>query len=398
MNFKKDFPIFTTYPELIYLDNGATTQKPQAMINALQDYYVTKNSNIGRSVYKLAELSENAYEESRKKIANFVGANKKNIIFTSGCTDALNQVAYLAGQILKPKQKIILSIFEHHANILPWQRLAKEKNLELVFIDNQNYLANPETIPIEFWDNVGLVALTHVSNVNGQIHPIEKWVAVSKLNNSLICIDGAQGIVSERINVTTLGCDFYAFSAHKLYGPMGLGILYIHPNMVNKFLEPKNLGGGIIEDVEKDKYILLENATRFEAGTPNVADIYAFGKTLDYLNSNNWDELLLESHKLNEYLLSQLNTLEGISIIQSPNLPISHMVSFVVKGIHAHDMGTFLSNYNIAVRVGKHCTHPLHTFLGINSSVRVSLGIYNTKSDIDFLISKIIEAQTFFGA
>lgn len=397
MNIKSDFPIFKTYPELIYLDNGATTQKPQIMLDSLIEYYSKKNSNIGRSVYKLAEISEVAYENSRKKIANFVGANKKNIIFTKGATESLNQAAYVSSQLLKSGSKILLSIYEHHANILPWQKIAQEKNLQLIFIDNEEYLANPEKMPESIWDNVSLVALTHVSNVTGQIHPVAKWCKIAREKNIITCIDGSQGVVSEQINLSEINCDFYAFSAHKLYGPMGLGILYIHQDILNKKLHPSLLGGGIIEEVLKENYTLLEGALRFEAGTPNVADVYAFAQTLDYLKDNNWQDLLLKSHKLTEYLIEQLSAITEIAIIKPKLLPVSHMVSFVVNDVHAHDLGTYLSNYNICVRVGKHCAHPLHDLLDINSSVRASIGIYNTQEDIDHLIIYLRKAIKFFG-
>lgn len=397
-NIKQDFPIFNTYPELIYLDNGATTQKPQAMIDGLSDYYSNKNSNIGRSVYNLAAISEDAYESSRNIIAKFVGAKNNNIVFTKGCTESINQVAYIASQLLKPKQKIIISIWEHHANILPWQRLAKEKDLELVIIEDEKILAFPELLDSTFWDNVGLIALSHVSNVTGQIHPIKNWCKIAKAHNILTCIDGAQGITSEIIDLKDIDCDFYAFSAHKLYGPMGIGVLYIDDNIINNpSIEPMFLGGAIIEDVTKYDYTLLADAHRFETGTPNVADVYAFAKTLEYLIDNKWVLLLEANHLLNNYLLNQLKKIPNIFIIEPQFLPISHMVSFKVNNIHAHDIGTFLSTHNIAVRVGKHCTHPLHTFLNINSSIRVSIGIYNSQADIDFFIDKIKEALLFFG-
>lgn len=394
---KKDFPIFSTYPDLVYLDNGATTQKPVAMINALSDYYISKNSNVGRGVYHLADLSESSYENARTTVANFIGAKKENIIFTHGTTHSINQVAFIAAQLLKPGQKIILTVFEHHANILVWQRLATEKNLELVFIEDELVLAYPEELPDSFWDNVGLITLTHVSNVTGQVHPIKKWSQIAKKHNVLISIDGAQGIVAEKINLAEIGCDFYSFSAHKIYGPMGVGVLYISDDTIYNNISPMFLGGAIVEDVEKTKYSLVENFQRFEAGTPNVANVYAFGKTLEYLMEKDWQLLLEYCHNLNNYLIEQLKTVVDLKLLTPKHLPISHLVSFTVKGIHAHDIGTFLSNEGIAVRVGKHCTYPLHTFLNVNSSVRASIGIYNDPDDINYLIEKIKKTQKFFG-
>jgi len=394
---KSDFPIFRTYPNLVYLDNGATTQKPQAMLDALNDYYISKNSNIGRGVYQLADLSEKSYEQSRTTVAKFIGTQPENIIFTHGTTDSINQVAFIAGQILQPGQKIVLSIFEHHANILPWQRLAQQNQCEIIFIEDEFLLANPNQLPTSFWDNVGLVALSHVSNVTGQVHPIKLWSELAKKYGALISIDGAQGVTAEVVNLSDIACDFYSFSAHKLYGPMGVGVLYIDSKLVNSEISPLMLGGAIIQEVEKQHYSLLDDFHRFEAGTPNVANVYAFGKTLEYLNSNNWLALLEKCHTLNNYLLNKLEETSDIRLLTPKYLPTSHITSCTVKGIHAHDIGTFLSNEGIAVRVGKHCTYPLHSFLGVNSSVRASIGIYNTYEDIDFFIDKIQKAQQFFG-
>jgi cysteine desulfurase/selenocysteine lyase len=399
-NIKEDFPIFQTAENknLVYLDNGSTTHKPLCLLNAITDYYINSNSNIGRGVYKLAELSEKAYNNAREKVAHFINAKSKNIIFTPGSTFSLNQAAYIVGQKIKPKQKILLSIAEHHANILPWQRLAKEKDLEIIYITENELIAHPDMLPPAFLNNVAVIALTHVSNVTGQINPIEKWCEIARKLNIITVIDGAQGICSKIIDIESIDCDFYTFSAHKLYGPMGVGVLYIN----DKFLynvEPLQLGGGIIEDVLNDSYTLSEGFSRFEPGTPNVADISAFAITLDYLVSKNWTELLRETHNLTEYLYEQIKDNPDLIIVNRNDRHIlkhSHIISFSVKNIHAHDVGTFLSNSNIAIRVGKHCTHPLHSFLGLNSTARVSLGIYNTKEDIDFFVKKLNDCISFF--
>lgn len=395
-NIKDDFPLFKTYPNLIYLDNGATTQKPQVMIDALVDYYSTKNSNIGRGFYKLAETSEDAYIQARKTIAQFVNTLPNNIVFTKGTTESINQVVYIVGQIIKPQQKIILSVFEHHANILCWQRLAKEKNLDIIFIEEEKFLNNPNLLPIEFWNNVAVIALSHVSNVTGQVLPISIWGKLAQEKHIIFSLDGAQGIVSEIIDLNKNYCDFYSFSGHKLYGPMGTGVLYLNNNILDKIIEPQILGGGIIDNVQQCGYELIENSLKFEAGTPNVADIYALAKSIEYLQFNNWKLLLKDCHNLNNYLINELKKLSYIYIIEPQYLKTSHITSFVVNNIHAHDIGTFLANKNIAVRVGKHCTYPLHCFLKIKSSVRVSLGIYNTKNDVDVLIIALKEAQLFF--
>ena len=393
---KSDFPIFNKHSNLIYLDNGATTHKPKVLIEAISDYYSNKNSNVGRGVYELADISEQAMTEGRETIASFIGTKSKNIVFTSGCTDSINQVSFLAEQLLKPNQKIILSIFEHHANILPWQRLAKKLKLEIIFISDEFTLSNPESLPDNFWNNVGLISLTHVSNVTGQIHPIKKWCDIAKSHNIITSIDGAQGISSQLVNVVDLNCDFYSFSAHKVYGPMGLGILYLSDNILKNIFDPLKLGGGIVEEVSNIDYSLIEGNLKFEAGTPNVADIYAFSEVIKYLIDNNWELLLNKTKLLHEYLFLKLNTIIDIEIIKPTLLPFTHIVSFKIKGIHPHDIGTFLSENNIAIRVGKHCTHPLHKHLNLNSSARISLAIYNTKEDIDLLIISLLKCIKFF--
>lgn len=393
---KKDFPIFS-HQKLVYLDNGATTQKPKTMIDAIQNYYSTMNSNIGRGVYELAELSSNAFERTRKTISHFIHTKAKNITFSSGCTASLNQAAYIIEQLVKPKQKIVLSILEHHANILPWQRLAKKHDLELVFIKDFKLLAYPELIEDSFFDNVAVLALTHVSNVTGQILPIKKWCEIAQKHNIISVIDGAQGIVTELVDVQDINCDFYAFSAHKLYGPMGVGVLYMKDRFLQK--NPLILGGGIIEDVLETEYFLLEGNTRFEAGTPNVADVVAFQSSIDYLVSHHWEQLLKSMKQLGRYLYEQLSSIPEVKVLNNSYrlfIPHGHIVSFALPHVHAHDVGTFLANCNIAVRVGKHCTHPLHEALLINSTVRVSLGIYNTEEDIDFFIEKIKACIEYF--
>lgn len=407
---KSDFPIFSANSEfkgqpLVYLDNAASAQKPQAMIDALTHYYTHINSNIGRSVYKLAEQSSEAFELTRKEVAQFIETKKRNIIFTSGATASLNLAAHLSQQAIETRQKkhtgqlkIVLSIVEHHANILPWQRIARDYGVELVYIEDAFSLANPESLPEEFWNNVAVVALTHVSNVTGQIHPVHKWCALAREHGALSVIDGAQGVTSVKVNMNEIGCDFYAFSAHKLYGPMGVGVLYIRDELMHQY-EPLILGGGTIEDVLEQKFILLEDYSRYEAGTPNVADVAAFRASLQYLSNNNWAELLNTTHAVGDYLQKQIRSNPEFEVLEMTNSDVlqhSHTISFKIRDIHAHDVGTFLSNLNIAVRVGKHCAHPLHYFLDSQASIRASVGIYNSYEDVDKLIAGLNQCMHFF--
>ena len=393
MNLKQDFPIFEKNSNLIFVDNAATSQKPKVLIEALSNYYYTSNSNIGRGVYKLAELSQNIFDDSKKNISKFINTKSNNLIFTSGATESLNMIAYFIKQIIKPNSKILLSIYEHHSNLLVWQRLALENNLSIEFIKDENILMNPELLSDDIFHNIGLIALTHNSNVNGSIFPILKWINLSKKFDFLSVIDGAQGITSEILNLEQLNPDFYSFSAHKLYGPMGLGITYINSKHLN--LEPYKLGGGMIEDVEEQSYELSFDTNRFEAGTPNVANIFAFSEVVNYLTKHDWPNLIHYTHDLNQKFFDKLSKLSFVKIISSSNK--GNLTSFNIDGIHPHDVGTYLSSKNIAVRVGKHCAYPLHSHLNLNSSIRVSFAIYNNIEEIDIIINEIENCYKFFN-
>lgn len=397
-NIKDDFPLLNKNPNLVYLDNAATTQKPIEMLDALSDYYTNSNSNIGRGLYKLAQLSEKCYVDSKNTIAQFIGTKLENIVYTNGCTDSLNLAAYIAIQKVNKqigKKYIVLPISEHHANILIWQRIAKENKLELFWIKDAKLILEPEKIPLDILKNTAILAIAHVSNVTGEVYPVEKWCSLAKKIGAISIVDGAQSVATIKVNIKNIECDFYAFSAHKIYGPMGLGVLFIN----NKFLdsEPLKLGGGIIEDVDTQYYTLLEDSSRFESGTPNVANAYAFSKTIEYLNKNNWEKLLYETHQLGEYLSCELNKIGIQPLSISDKFAKTHISSFSIANIHSHDVGTYLSQKNIAVRVGKHCAFPLHAHLNVKSSVRASVGIYNTKNDIDCLIANIQDCIKYFN-
>lgn len=393
MNLKNEFPIFKNYPELVFVDNGATSQKPSVLVESLKEYYDFYNSNIGRGIYDLAEKSQNVYDTAKQDIAKFIGATADNLIFTSGATESMNMIAYFVEQIIPSGSKILISIYEHHSNLLVWQRLAKEKKLFLEFIKDDSILLNPDLLSNDFFKEVSVIALTHVSNVSGETFPIEQWIRLAKKHNIISVIDGAQGITSDVINLKNLNPDFYSFSAHKIYGPMGLGVTYFSKKYFH--LEPYKLGGGIIEDVEEHSFELSNESNRFEAGTPNVANIYAFSKVLNFLSDLNWKNCVDYTHDLNQYFYEQLSQLNFVSIIKSQLK--GNLTSFNIQGVHPHDVGTFLSTKNIAVRVGKHCAYPLHYHLHLNSSVRVSFAIYNSKKDIDYIIQMIEECYHYFN-
>ncbi len=387
------FPLFKNYPNLIYLDNAATTHKPQIMLDSITEYYSKYNSNIGRGVYELAVLSETAYNESKKILSDFLGCNANNLVYTSGCTESLNLAAHITKQHTQ-KKYIILPFTEHHANILIWQKISLENNLKIYWVTSKEEILNPYLISKEILKDTSIITLSHVSNVTGEIYPIKLWCELAKEIGAISIIDGAQGVTSTLVNIKDIDCDFYSFSAHKLYGPMGLGVLF----MKNKFIQsdPLKLGGGIIEDVEFNSHSFIEEINKFEAGTPNVANAYCFGKTIQFLQEQNWNDLLQQTHNPGNYLISELERINIKTLSISDDFEKTHIASFVLPNIHSHDVGTFLAQKNIAVRVGKHCTYPLHNYLKINSSVRASIGIYNTKEDVDKLIEEIKNCIQYF--
>lgn len=392
-NIKKNFPIFENQKKLVFLDNAATTQKPSVLIDALSEYYYNYNSNVGRGIYKLAELSENHYQDSKNKIKKFFNASNYELVVTSGSTESLNIAAHISTNVNK-KKYIVIPFFEHHANILIWQSLAKKLNLEIYWIESLENFNSPKIHLDKIKHEIGVIALTHVSNVTGEIIPIQPWIDFAKEINAVSVIDGSQSVTSLLINLDNIGCDFFAFSAHKLYGPMGLGFLFMNPKFLKS--EPIKLGGGIIEDVTLQNYELVAGISRFEAGTPNVANTYAFSKVLDWLTANEWGNLLVKSKELTNKLYTELENINIKPIILSDKFSKTHICSFNILGVHPHDVGTFLSNKDIAVRVGKHCAYPLHQHLNLNSSVRASIGIYNNEEDINYIIKVLKDVQNYF--
>ena len=392
-NIKNNFPIFQNHKNLIFLDNASTTQKPEILITSLNDYYFNYNSNVGRGIYKLAELSENKYQESKEFIKKFFQAENYELIITSGSTESLNVAANISVNFSN-KKYIVIPFFEHHSNILIWQSLAKKLKLEIFWINELENFKNPKLILDNIKNDIGVIALTQVSNVTGELIPIEPWVQFAKEIGAITVIDGSQSVASLELNINELDCDFFAFSAHKLYGPMGLGGLFMKSKFLNS--EPIKYGGGIIEDVTLEQFELIEGTSRFEAGTPNVANTYAFSNTLKWLKENNWTSLLKQTKDITLNLQYDLKNIGIEPLFLSKDFKKTHICSFNLENIHPHDVGTYLANKNIAVRVGKHCAYPLHKKLNLNSSIRASLGIYNNEQDIKIFINTIKETINYF--
>lgn len=390
---RKDFPILNrqinNYP-LIYFDNGATSQKPIQVIEAIGNYYSNTNSNIHRGVHTLSREATEAFEHARKTIANYFNIkNSQQLIFTSGTTDSLNIICNgLAKSILKPGDEIILSSYEHHSNILPWQLWAQENNGQLKIIP----LNNDESLDIDALENLisektKIISIAHVSNTLGLITDLEKVKAIAKKHNLILIVDGAQSAPHMAVDLEKSDIDFFVCSAHKIYGPTGTGILY----MAEKWL--KNLpiskpGGGTIKTVSFEKTEYAEGALRFEPGTPNIEGAIGFAAAIDYLNQFGMEAIHKHESELVNYAQTKLSEIDEV-ILYGKSLNKAGVISFNIKNHHPFDVGTLLDKYGIAVRTGHHCTQPLMSLLGIQGTVRISFAIYNTKQEIDFFIEKL---------
>ncbi len=385
---------------LVYLDNAATTQKPRVVINALIDFYRKNNANIHRGLHTLAERSTEAFERTRAHVARFIGeVSAEEVIFTKGATESINLVAYTWGEAnVKAGDEIVISEMEHHANFVPWVVLAQRKgavikrfpitvcgHLDLSDID---HIITPRT---------KLVAISHVSNVLGTINPIAELAARAKQVGAVMLADGAQAVPHMPIDVRALGVDFYAFSAHKMLGPTGVGILYGKREILEK-MPPFNLGGEMIREVGFDRITFNDLPWKFEAGTPNIADVIAFDAALSYLDLIGMDIVRAHEIAITNYAIEKLSEIKGIEI-QGPLETATRggAVSFTDPNIHPHDISTFLDSRGIAIRAGHHCAQPLMKSLRKVATARASMYIYNDRDDIDALCEALIEMRKYFG-
>ncbi|MBT6761985.1 SufS family cysteine desulfurase [archaeon] len=400
---KSDFPILNqkiNRHDLVYLDNGATTQKPNAVINAISNYYSHDNSNTHRSVHELASRATIQYEHARTITAKFIGAKTEEIIFTSGTTDSLNKLVNSLKHQLKKGDEIVLTEMEHHSNIVPWQQVAKETGAVIKWIPiTDDFRLDLTTISKLITTKTKILSLTHVSNVLGTINPVKEIIKEAKsINQNVIAIvDAAQSVPHISVNVTDLGCDFLAFSAHKAVGPMGVGVLFGKSQLLVN-LEPNHTGGGMVLEVTKDNTTFNQAPYKFEAGTPNVAGAVGLAAALTYLSKLTMNAIEQQMHDLTVYGLEQLNTVHGLNIIGSKDAKNRAPVfSFTIKGMHPHDIGEILNSHGVAIRGGHHCAMPLFKRLKLNGASRASAYIYNSKEDIDQLIVAIKAAQKIFG-
>ncbi len=388
---RQQFPILNRKVKgnrLVYFDNAATTQKPQSVIDALVDYYKGYNANIHRGIHSLAEEATAAFENVRDLVQQFIrAASREEIIFTRGTTEGINLVAYTWGrQNIKAGDEIIISTMEHHSNIVPWQILCEEKNavLKIIPINNEGELMLDEYKKL-LTPKTKLVSLVHVSNALGTINPVKQVINAAHKTGALVLVDGAQSAVHLDIDVQEMDCDFFVFSAHKLYGPTGVGVLYGKRELLE--VMPVFQGGGeMIKEVTFEKTTYNDLPYKYEAGTPNIADVIAFRAALDFINQTGKENIRKHEGDLLQYATDLLVEIPGLSIIGTAKEKIG-IVSFVVDKIHPQDLGILLDNRGIAVRTGHHCAQPLMKRFGIPGTTRASFAVYNTKEEIDELVA-----------
>ena len=393
---RADFPILSQTVNgkpLVYFDNGATSQKPQVVIDAIAKYYQEINANIHRGVHTLSQLATDAYEVSRGKIQNHINAKfAHEVIFTSGTTHSINAVANGFASILKSGDEVLVSALEHHSNIVPWQMLCEKTGAILKVIPMN---LDGELILSEFdnllSDKTKIVTVNHISNALGTLNPIKYIIDKAHQVGAAVLIDGAQAVPHLKPNVQELDCDFYVFSGHKICGPTGTGILYGKENWLRK-LPPYQGGGEMIKEVTFEKTTYADLPHKFEAGTPNIAGGIVLGTAIDYMNEVGFENIAAYEHELLEYGTQKLLEIEGLKIYGTAKEKTS-VISFNIEGIHPYDIGTIIDNKGIAVRTGHHCAQPIMDFFKIPGTIRASFAFYNTKEEIDFMVDAIKKAK-----
>lgn len=396
---RQDFPILSKQiygKPLIYFDNAATTQKPRQVVEAICKYYYEDNANVHRGVHYLSQQATTAFEGVRKQIAAFINARSSSeLIFTKGTTESINLVASSFGQMLNEGDEIVISAIEHHANIVPWQMLCEKKKTRLRIIpvldigeldlEAYNGLLNQRT---------RIVAITHVSNTLGTINPVKEMIATAHAKGIPVLVDGAQGLSHIHVDVQDMDCDFYCFSGHKIYGPMGIGGLYGKEELLNR-MPPYQGGGEMIDQVTFEKTTYNELPYKFEAGTPNVADVMGFGAAISYIDKLGMENIGKWESELLQYASSELKRIGDITIVGEAKHKTA-VVSFLINGIHPYDAGTILDHLGIAIRTGTHCTQPIMDRFAIPGTMRASFAFYNTKAEIDELIKGIEQVKKMF--
>lgn len=396
---RNDFPLLTSYQvngkPLIYFDNAATTQKPLQVLKAEEDYYKTQNANPLRGFYNLGIEATKAYEDARHTVASFINAKDNEIVFTRNTTESINLIMYsYARNVLNPGDEIVISILEHHSNLVPWQQVSKMTGATLKYLySDKEGIISEEEIEKKITDKTKIVAVTHVSNVLGVMTPTDKIIKKAHEMGAVVVLDCAQSIAHTPIDVKEMDMDFAVFSGHKIYGPMGIGVLYGKYELL-KNMPPFLTGGEMIELVYEQTATFAEVPERFEAGTQNAAAAVGLASALSYLSDIGFEEIIKTEEELMQYLMGGLKEIPEVTMFGPTDAKQHHgVVSFQIKDVHPHDVATILNEDGIAIRAGNHCAHPLMKYLGVHATCRASISFYNTKEEIDYFINKLKQVR-----
>ncbi|WP_230467780.1 aminotransferase class V-fold PLP-dependent enzyme [Lujinxingia vulgaris] len=378
-----------------YLDSAATTLTPQPVIDALSDFYATETGSAGRGGHWRARRSTGRYEAARERVAAFLGAETSaSVVFTRGATHALNLIAGGLRGALREGDEVVVSAMEHHANLLPWRALAEASGARLRVLPlNERGELDMDAAEAMIGARTAVVALTHVSNVLGTVNPVDELVAMARQHGALSVIDGSQSVAHRAVDVTTLGCDFFVCSAHKMYGPTGVGVLYGRPEALER-LRPVELGGGMMTSVTEEEVVFAELPNRLEAGTPPVAQAVGLAAAIAWMEGFGMEALQRHEEELTAYALGRFEAVEGLEVVRRPRQR-SAVIAFGLRGVDAYDLGELLDAQNVAVRVGSHCAHPLVRALGLCATARASFGAYTDRDDVDALIEALMQATHF---
>ena len=398
---RRDFPILDQIVNdepLVYLDNAATTQKPTQILEAIAAYYEKDNANVHRGVHTLAERATAAYEAARERVRSFIhAASTKEVLFTRGTTTSLNWVARYAENVLQPGDEVLISVMEHHSNIIPWQEACKKTGARLIYAYLKDGMLDLADFRSKLTEKTRFVALAHVSNVLGVVNPIKEIAELVHQANALLVVDGAQSVPHMKIDVQDLDVDFFAFSGHKMLGPTGIGVLYGKEELLER-MSPVEFGGEMIDFVYEQEATWKELPWKSEAGTPNIAGAIGLAAAIDYLDKIGMETVHQYEQELIAYAFPKLQAVEGLTIYGSEDLTQrSGVISFNLAGLHPHDVATALDYEGVAVRAGHHCAQPLLSYLGVAATVRASFYLYNTKADCDKLVEALQKTKEFFN-
>ena len=398
---RKDFPILDQIVNdepLVYLDNAATTQKPKAVLEAMNRYYQEDNANVHRGVHTLAERATASYEAARETVRRFINASStKEVLFTRGTTTGLNWIGRFAEEILKEGDEVLISIMEHHSNILPWQEACRKAGAKLVYVYLKDGGLDLEDFRKKLTDRTKFVSIAHASNVLGVINPVQEIAQLAHEKGAIVVVDGAQSVPHMKIDVQKLDADFFVFSGHKMAGPTGIGVLYGKEQYLNQ-MSPVEFGGEMIDFVYEQSATWKELPWKFEAGTPNMAGAIGLAAAIDYLEAIGMDAIERHEQDLIAYVFPKLQAIEGLKIYGSQDLAKrSGVISFNLGDLHPHDLATALDYEGVAVRAGHHCAQPLIQYLGVPATARASFYLYNTKEDCDKLVEALIKTKEFFN-